>query len=161
MTAPLSYQKKGALWRAYKQRPSARYVATTCDVSWHTASKYIKELNFPQRLKNLQARANQLVPDDEARKYAENASKVRAICTSVLDELLELHRTKSIQPTAKEADLLMRLDAFLHGSPESRTQHDVSIEWFFDDDEDEDEDDDDDDDADEDDGVKPGEKLKR
>ena len=138
MTAPLSYQKKGALWRAYKQRPSARYVATTCDVSWHTASKYIKELHFPQRLKALQAKASTIVSDDEAKRYADELEKVDKISESTLDTVIEALANKTVQPSIRDVDRILRLKRFLRGEPESRASHDVSILWSDDEDKDED-----------------------
>ena len=137
MTAPLSYQKKGALWRAYKQRPSARYVATACDVSWHTASKYIKELHFPQRLKALQAKASTIVSDDEAKRYADELEKVDKISESTLDTVIEALANKTVQPSIRDVDRILRLKRFLRGEPESRAAHDVSILWSDDEEEDE------------------------
>ena len=139
MTTPLSRQKKGALWRAYKQRPTARYVAITCDISWHTASKYIRELHFPQRLKALQAKASTIVSDDEAKRYADELSKIDRISSSILDTLVETFECKAVQPTTKDADRILRLKRFLRGEPESRAAHDVSILWSDDEDEEEDE----------------------
>ena len=54
MTPPITPQKQGALWRAYKKHQSANYVARTCKVSPHTAQKYIEKLNFRERLAELQ-----------------------------------------------------------------------------------------------------------
>jgi len=129
MTAPLSIQKKGALWRAYKQRPTANYVATACHVSRHTAEKYIKELNFALRLRNLQTKASQLVTDDEAKAYATRLSKIFHAGDASLDNLIENLESKSVISTAKEIDTLIRLEAFLRGGPESRTKHEVHFFW--------------------------------
>lgn len=129
MTAPISNQKKGALWRAYKERPSARYVATTCHVSPHTASKYIKELNFPQRLKTLQQKASTMVSDNEARRYADELEKVDKISESALDTVIEALANKTVQPSIRDVDRILRLKRFLRGEPESISSQDVSIEW--------------------------------
>jgi len=66
MTAPLSTQKKAALWHAYKQRPTAEYVAKKCGISWHTTNKYIKELKFAERWEKLQHHANKLFDKDQS-----------------------------------------------------------------------------------------------
>lgn len=137
MTTPLSRQKKGALWRAYKIRPTARYVAITCDISWHTASKYIKELHFPQRLKALQAKASTIVGDDEAKRYADELEKVDKISESTLDTVIEALANKTVQPSIRDVDRILRLKRFLRGEPESRAAHDVSILWSDDEEEDE------------------------
>lgn len=141
MTAPLSIQKKGALWRAYKQRPTAHHVATTCSISPHTAAKYIKELNFPLRLKNLQAKAFQTPSEKEARGYAAELEKVDKISESTLDTVIEALASKTVQPSIRDVDRILRLKRFLRGSPESRTEHEVSF-YFSHDDDDEDEDED-------------------
>ena len=129
MTAPLSYQKKGALWRAYKQRPTAHHVAVTCHISAHTAEKYIKELNFALRLKNLQAKAGQLVSDDEARVYASKLDKLSKTGLTILDNLIEVFESKSVVPTTKDADCILRLESFMRGGPESRSKHEVHFFW--------------------------------
>ena len=129
MTAPLSYQKKGALWRAYKQRPIAHHVAVTCHISAHTAEKYIKELNFALRLKNLQAKASHLVGDEEAKAYAEKLAKLSKAGIVSLDNLIETFESKSVSSTTKDVDTLLRLESFLRGGPESRTKHEVMFYW--------------------------------
>jgi DNA-binding transcriptional regulator YhcF (GntR family) len=134
MTAPISHQKKGALWRAYKERPSARYVALTCHVSPHTASKYIKELNFPQRLKTLQQKASTMVSDNEAKRYAEELEKVDKISESTLDTVIEAFANKTLSPSIRDVDRILRLKRFLRGEPESLSSQDVSIEWGDEDD---------------------------
>jgi hypothetical protein len=159
MTAPLSYQKKGALWRAYKQRPTAHHVAVTCHISAHTAEKYIKELNFALRLKNLQAKASHIVGEDEARAYAAKLEKISKAGLVILDNFIEVFESKSATPTSKDVDCILRLESFLRGGPESRTKHEVTFYWS--DDKDEDEDDDDDDSDDEVEDVKRRGKRKR
>jgi hypothetical protein len=129
MTAPLSYQKKGALWRAYKQRPTAHHVAVTCHISPHTAEKYIKELNFALRLKNLQAKASQIPSDNEAMRYAAELEKVDKISESTLDTVIEALANKTAMPSIRDVDRILRLKRFLRGGPESRTAHEVSFYW--------------------------------
>ena len=133
MTAPLSYQKKGALWRAYKQRPTASYVANTCGVSWHTANKYIRELNFPQRLANLHALANTMVDKDQATDLVEELKTVANVKTLVSDDLIEAYKNKELRIaplSTADYDRLVRLERYLRGEPESRTQQAFTLEFL-------------------------------
>jgi hypothetical protein len=126
MTAPLSKQKKAALWRAYKKRQTANYVARSCKVSPHTAQKYIRELKFAERSAKLQEKANDLRDDDQARALAEDikilANIKSLLAEAVLSGLRDKLKLKEFQPGTAEYDRLVRLERFLRGEPESHAE---------------------------------------
>ena len=127
---PLSHQKQAALFRAYKQRQTANYVATRCGISPHTAQKYIVSLNFKQRLDKLLTKANGLVDDDQAKSLAKDIITVSNLKTLIASELKTLLEKGNLQPGTSDYDRLVRLERYLRGEPESRTEQSVSFEWL-------------------------------
>ena len=134
MTSPLSKQKTAAMWRAYKQRQTANYVARSCKVSPHTAQKYIRELKFAERFAKLQEKANELVDDDQALALAEDIKTIANIksllAEAVLSGLRDKLKLKEIQPGTAEYDRLVRLERFLRGEPESHAEEKFSFKWL-------------------------------
>jgi hypothetical protein len=131
MTAPLSTQKKAALWRAYKQRQTAEYVAKKCGVSWHTANKYIKELKFAERWQKIEQEANKLVDKDQAESLAEeirNISQIKSIALATLETVLS---SKELIPSISDYIKLVQLERALRGEHDNR-EEDTSIrfEWL-------------------------------
>lgn len=129
---PLSHQKQAALFRAFKQRQTANYVASHCHISPHTAQKYIVSLNFKQRLDKLLAKANVIVDDDQAKSLAEDIKTVSNLKTQIASELRILLAKGDLQPGTSDYDRLVRLERFLRGEPESRSEQTVSFEWLED-----------------------------
>jgi hypothetical protein len=127
---PLSTQKKAALWRAYKQRQTANYVATHCKVSPHTAEKYIRELNFSERYARLLAKANELVDEDQAKSLAEDIKTTSDIKTFIADTILEALKNKTFKPSTADYGRMVRLERYLRSEPEARTEDVVSWEWL-------------------------------
>ena len=134
MTAPLSRQKIAALWRAYKQHPSAHYVATVCMVSPHTAQKYIREHKFADRLAKLQERANEIVDEDQALSLANTLKPLANARALLLGELLALIKKGELEASVADVDKIVRLERFLRGEPESRTEDLGTWKWLEEDD---------------------------
>jgi hypothetical protein len=132
MTAPLSTQKKAALWRAYKQKQSARYVARTCHVSTHTAQKYIKELKFAERWQKIEQQANKLVDKDQAESLAEEIRNISHIKSIALDMLETVLSSKELIPSISDYIKLVQLERALRGEHDNREEEDSSIrfEWL-------------------------------
>jgi predicted transcriptional regulator len=132
MTAPLSTQKKAALWRAYKQRPTAEYVAKKCGVSWHTAQKYIKELKFAERWQKIEQEANKLVDKDQAESLAEEIQNISHIKSIALDMLETVLSSKELIPSISDYIKLVQLERALRGEHDNREEEDSSIrfEWL-------------------------------
>lgn len=126
----LSHQKQAALFRAYKQRQTANYVAIRCNISPHTAQKYIVNLNFKLRLDKLLAKANVLVDDDQAKSLADDIKTVSNLKTQIAAELKSLLEKGDLQPGTSDYDRLVRLERYLRGEPESRIEQTVSFEWL-------------------------------
>lgn len=127
---PLSHQKQAALFRAFKQRQTANYVASHCNISPHTAQKYIVRLKFKQRLDKLLVKANDIVDDDQAKSLAEDIKTVSNLKTQIASELKLLLAKGDLQPGTADYDRVVRLERFLRGEPESRIEQNVSFEWL-------------------------------
>jgi transposase len=131
MTAPLSTQKKAALWRAYKEKPSARYVARTCHVSTHTAQKYIKKLKFAERWQKIEQQANKLVDKDQAESLAEEIRNISHIKSIALDTLETILSTKELIPSISDYIKLVQLERSLRGEPDNREEDtSITFEWL-------------------------------
>lgn len=127
---PLSHQKQAALFRAFKQRQTANYVASRCNISPHTAQKYIVRLKFKQRLDKLLVKANDIVDDDQAKSLAHDIITISNLKTQIAAQLLTLLEKGDLQPGTSDYDRLVRLERFLRGEPESRIEQNVSFEWL-------------------------------
>jgi len=134
MTAPLSRQKIAALWRAYKQRQSDSYVANTCSVSRSTARKYIHEHKFAERLAKLQERANEIVDDDQSQSLANTLKPLANSRALLLDQLLAHIKKGMLEASVSDLDKIIRLERFLRGEPESRTEDIGTWKWLEEDD---------------------------
>ena len=106
----LSTQQIAALWRAYKIRQTANYVATHCRVSRHTAAKYILNHNFAQRFVKLQAKANDILDDDHAKSLARAIKNVSNINIFIADALLDALKNKTFKPGTANYDRMVRLE---------------------------------------------------
>ena len=133
---PLSPQKKAALWRAYKIRQTANYVATHCKVSPHTSEKYIRDLNFAERYAKLQAKADELVDEDQAKSLANTLKSVANARALLLQDLLVQIKKGDLKASVSDVDKIVHLERYLRGEPDSRTEQDFSFEWLDDDDDD-------------------------
>jgi len=132
MTTPLSLnpQKKAAMWRAYKQRQTANHVATHCKISPHTAQKYIRELKFAERLAKLLAKANELVDEDQALSLANTLKPLANARALLLEQLLAQIKNGALEVSVTDADKIIRLERFLRGEPESRTEDFGTWKWL-------------------------------
>ena len=126
----LSTQQIAALWRAYKIRQNANFVATHCRVSRHTAAKYILNHNFAQRFVKLQAKANDILDDDQAKSLARAIENSANINTFIADALLEALKNKTFKPGTADYDRMVRLERYLRGEPESRTEDVGTWQWL-------------------------------
>lgn len=126
----LSSQQIAALWRAYKIRPTARFVGHHCHVSKNTAGKYIRDHNFAARLAKLQAKAADYVDEDQAKSLASTikaASNLRFILAA---KLLAHIKEGDYESTISDFDKIVRLERYLRGEPDAHTEQKVSFEWL-------------------------------
>lgn len=130
----LSTQKIAALWRAFKQHQTVQYVAIKCSVSRVTARKYILNHNFAARYAKLQAKADELVDEDQAKSLARDLQNITNIKSFIADALLDALKNKTFKPGTADYDRILRLERYLRGEPESRTEHKgFTFEWIKDD----------------------------
>lgn len=131
---PLTAQKKAALWRAYKQRQTANSVAIRCNVSPHTAEKYIRTLQFKTRLEKLLLKANEIVDEDQALSLANTIRPIANMRVRLLEQILKQIKKGELDASIADVDRLIRLERYLRGEPESRTEDVGTWKWLEDDD---------------------------
>ena len=129
----LTAQKKAALFRAYKQRQTANYVAIRCNVSPHTAEKYIRTLQFKTRLEKLLLKANEFVDEDQAKSLANTIRPIANMRVRLLDRILKQIKKGELDASIADVDRLIRLERYLRGEPESRTEDVGAWKWLEDD----------------------------
>ena len=131
MTAPLSTQKKAALWRAYKQRQTAEYVSKKCGISWHTANKYIKELKFVERWQKIEHEANKIVDKDQAESLAEEIRNISHIKSIAYDTLEWVLSSKERIPSISDYLKLGQAERSLRGEHDNREEDSsITFEWL-------------------------------
>ena len=135
----LSTQQIAALWRAYKIRQNASFVANHCDVSWGTATKYILNHNFATRFVKLQARANEFLDEDQAKSLANTLKPLSNIRTILLQDALAHAQKGELEATISDIDKVVRLERYLRGEPDTRIEEGVSFRWLDEVDDDDDE----------------------
>ena len=120
----LSTQQIAALWRAYKIRQTARFVARHCSVSQHTAAKCILNHNFAQRFAKLQAKANDILDDDQATSLA-NTLKPLANLRFILlrDALAHAKKKVSSKPPSLTSIGSSGLNAICVANPKATVVH--------------------------------------
>lgn len=129
----LTARKKAALWRAYKQKQTANYVAVHCSVSPHTAEKYIKTLDFKVRLEKLMRKANDFVDEDQAKSLANTIIPIANMRVHLLEQILKQIKKGELAASIVDVDRLIRLERYLRGEPESRTEDISAWKWLEDD----------------------------
>ena len=75
-------------------------------------------------------KANGLVDDDQAKSLANDIITVSNLKTLIASELKTLLEKGNLQPGTSDYDRLVRLERYLRGEPESRTEQNVSFEWL-------------------------------
>ena len=130
MHPKLSTQKIGAMWRAYKQHQSAYYVALTCSISETTARKYIANHNFAQRLVKLLAKVNEFVDEDQAKSLANTLKPLSNLRAILLNDALDHAKQGKLEATITDIDKIVRLERYLRGEPESRTEDVGTWKWL-------------------------------
>ena len=126
---PLSTQQIAALWRAYKIRHTANFVATHCRVSRHTAEKYILNHNFAERYARLLAKVNEFVDEDQAKSLANTLKPLANLRTILLRDALAHAKQGKFEATISDIDRIVRLERYLRGEPESRTEDVGTWKW--------------------------------
>ena len=127
---PLSSQQIAALWRAYKIRQTARFVARHCSVSQHTAEKYIRDHNFAQRYAKLQAKANEFLDEDQAKSLANTLRPLANLRAIILKDLLAHVKNGEVEASFADVDRIIRLERYLRGEPDSHTEQAITFEWL-------------------------------
>jgi len=123
------------LWQAYQEHQSAYFVAAKCKVSSTTARKYRYSEHWDERLRNIRAKASTLADNKVARELAKDVEVAHDIQMKIADSIQKQLEAGNYKVTVRDYERLVKLEYFLRGLPDSRTEHpNISFEWLEDDD---------------------------
>jgi hypothetical protein len=71
MPPKVSQEKREEMYQAFCERQNCDYVATKCDVSWHTAAKWRDRDGWDERFRKVIEKANKKVDNEAAQLRAE------------------------------------------------------------------------------------------
>jgi hypothetical protein len=137
----MSQQKIACMWKAYKKHQTAFYVAKVCNISRHTAQKYIESGTFAVRFSKLKIKASAIADDAQADAFAQDLIKLGNIKTLLSDAIETLLENKELNPSIADLDKVMRLMFFIRGEPDQRREEVFDFSWLVEEEEEEDSDD--------------------
>jgi len=135
-TNTISATKVEEMFRAYQENPTAKGVSEACNVNWRTADRYINRGDpdrgiqpFSKRLAKIEDQARKETDRSVLKAQKENITMV----TSYKQKLVKALSKREIKPEevdSAELDRFIRLEAFVLGEVESRTEevHTVRVE---------------------------------
>ena len=121
MANKLPQQKVEAMWQAFQTKQSAEYVQAKCGVNWRTAQRYILGERWHERLAEIRSQAQEQADYDLANAMADSLRLVREYKAKVA-EALKGKTVNAKDVTAAELEKLSKLEAFLLGGVESRSE---------------------------------------
>ena len=123
------------LWRAFIEHQSAYSVAAKCKVSPTAARKYRYSRHWDERLRKIRHKANALPDNKVALPPAKDVEVTHDLQMKIADAIQKQLEAGNYKATVREYERLVRLEHFLRGSSDSRTEHpNISFEWLEDDD---------------------------
>ncbi|MCK4475157.1 MAG: hypothetical protein KAU16_00330 [Methanophagales archaeon] len=127
----LSEKKIEKMWQAYQEHQSAYFVAATCKVSPTTATNYRDSEHWDERLRKIREEAIALVDNKVARQLAKDIEVVHDLKMKIADAIQKQLEAGNYKPTVGDLERLVKLEHFLRGLPDSRTEEDVgSWKWL-------------------------------
>lgn len=123
-------QKIEAMWKAYKKHQTAFYVARACNISPHTAKRYIERGDFAVRFSKLKVKASEIADDAQADVLAQDLIKLGNIKSLVANSIMTTLEKGKFSPSITELDKIIRLIAFIRGEPDSRTEEIRDFSWL-------------------------------
>lgn len=130
--AGMTQQKIACMWKAYKKHQTAFYVAKACNISRHTAQKYIESGSFSVRFSKLKIKASSIADDAQADAFAQDLIKLGNIKTLLSDAIETLLENKELNPSIADLDKVMRLMFFIRGEPDQRREEVFDFSWLED-----------------------------
>ena len=121
MANRLARKKIDEMWSVYQERRSIREVAKKCAVHHKTVERYRLLERWDERLAEIQDRARAEADYDLATAMADSLRLVRAYKQKVA-AALESKTMKSADVTAAELERVIKLEAFVLGGAENRTE---------------------------------------
>jgi 2-succinyl-5-enolpyruvyl-6-hydroxy-3-cyclohexene-1-carboxylate synthase len=135
MATALSEEKIKELWQAYQKHPSVYFVAAKCKVSPTTARKYRDSQHWEERLQKIRDKARTLADANAAEQLATDIQMIHDLKIQIATTIQKQLEAGNYKPTVRDYDSLVRLEQFLKGGPDSRTEEShVSFEWLLDED---------------------------
>lgn len=123
MAYKLSTKQRAAMFKAFCAKQANSYVARTCKVSHTTVVRYRTVDNWDERWGKIQTRARAKAAATEARTMTAMIRNIGDIRANITKALLRLS-DPNIEPDASILDLdrIIRLEQYLKGHPDARTE---------------------------------------
>lgn len=127
----LSEKEIEKLWQAFIEHQSAYFVAATCKVSSTTARKYRYSEHWNERLRKIRHKASALADKKVALHLAKDIEVVHDLQMEIADSIQKQLEAGNYKSTVGDLERLVKLEHFLRGLPDSRTEHpDISFKWL-------------------------------
>ena len=123
MSFKLSTKQRNAMFKAFCAKQANTFVATKCKVSHSTAIRYRRVDRWDERWEAIQTEARAKAAAKDARTHAAMIRNVGTIRANITKALLSLTNKKT-NPVATVLDLdrILRLEQFIKGHPDARTE---------------------------------------
>lgn len=123
----LHKKKRAQMFRAWVEKQSMRYVARVCSVGPPSAKRYRALDNWDERLQAIQKKARAQSDSREAERLAGLIGDVEDIRVGIV-AALKLRFPKEGDRDSKpstwfDLDKVVRLEEYLRGHPDARTEH--------------------------------------
>ena len=129
-SSKLTLQDREHMFQAWQERQSVTHVARVTGFGTTTVSKYRKLDQWDERLKEIQVKAEALSDEAASVHLARVLENVTDLQDALIGQLRQLLEAKQYIPQVRDVDLLVRLERYLRGQPESEPHHEPDI-WVM------------------------------
>ena len=125
----LSDEKIEKMWQAYQVHPTTYFVNKKCNVSRSTVRRYRDSEHWDERLQEIRDKASALADNKAAQRLANAVEVVHDLRVKIAESIKERLEAGNYKPTVMDLERLVKLEQFLSGLSESRTEQEGTFEW--------------------------------
>ena len=122
MAYKLSTKQRSSMFKAFCEKQANTYVAKKCKVSHTTVTRYRKIDKWDDRWEAIQQRARAKAAVKDARTIAKMIENVSDIRANITKRLLSITEADDSKMTVWDLDKIVRLEQFIKGHPDARTE---------------------------------------
>ncbi|MFH1738391.1 MAG: hypothetical protein ABIH23_05240 [bacterium] len=122
MATKISTRKRSSMFRSFCARQANIYVAKHCHISPTTVSRYRTIDNWDERWAEIEAIGRAAAAQEEARAVAKMISDVGDIRANIIKRLIDITADDMHKITVWDLDKIIRLEQFIKGHPDARTE---------------------------------------